>query len=187
LLSPLAMALQRLGGEVMPSEHALDPAVIDGIVVAVPQHPRQFASGQGMGHGQPHDMLLDVLGQEDCRRRLSPCMRQGAPIDQPQEVIASKAPQIPPQPPIVDPGLLTLPPRGPLTFQNRANGLITGQGFRILNGVTDEEGELRRMGRVAGHRFLLHQQRSIQGLSEESMYTLCADLSEECSLQILQI
>ena len=36
----------------------------------------------------------------------------------------------------------------------------------------DEEGELRRTGRVAGHRFLLHQQRSIQGPWEESMYTL---------------
>src|SRR5919108_4055092 len=27
----------------------------------------------------------------------------------------------------------------------------------------DEEGQLQRRGRVAGHRFLLHQQRSIQG------------------------
>jgi hypothetical protein len=33
----------------------------------------------------------------------------------------------------------------------------------------------------------LHQQRSIQGLSEESLDPLCADPSEGCSRQILQI
>ena len=46
----------------MLGEHALNPAVIDGIVVAVPHHPRQLASGKGMGHGQPHDVLLNVPG-----------------------------------------------------------------------------------------------------------------------------
>ena len=75
---------------------------------------------------------------------------------------------ISPQPPIIDPGLVALLPQGPLAFEHRANGLITGSGVRLPNGVMDEEGELRRMGRVAGLS-PLYQQRSIQGLSEESL------------------
>lgn len=170
-MGPVAMALQRLGGEVMLGEHALDPAVIDGIVVAVSNDPRQFARGEGMGQSQTHDELLDVPGQEHVRTRLTPRVRQGAPINQAQDAITPKAPQIPPQPPIVYAGLLTLLPQGPLAFENRADGLITGYGVRIPNGIPDKEGQLQRVGQGAGHRFLLHQQRFIQGLSEESMYT----------------
>lgn len=80
----------------MLGEHALNPAVIDGITVAIPHNPRQFASGTGMGHSQPDDVLLDVAGQEDVRPRLPPCMRQGAPVNQAQETTASTASQIPP-------------------------------------------------------------------------------------------
>src|SRR5918912_1356591 len=105
-----------------------------------------------------------------------PCMRQGAPVHQAQETTAPKALQIPPEPPIVHPGLLTLPPQGPLAFGHRANGLIADEGFRVPNGVMNEETELRGIDRVAGHRFLLHQQQSIQGRSEEPMYTLCLTL-----------
>ena len=124
LLGPVAMALQRLGGEVMPGEHALDPAVIDGIMVAVSDNPRLFASGEGMGQGRKHDELPDAPGQEHVRTGLPPRMRQGAPTDQAQEPIAPKAPQIPPQPPLVDPSLLTLLSQGPLALENRANSLI---------------------------------------------------------------
>jgi hypothetical protein len=95
-------------------------------MVAVPHNPRQFASGKGMSHGQPHDMLLDVPREEHRCPRLPSCMRQGAPIDQAQEAAAPKAPQIPPQPPIVHPGLLALLPQGLLAFEHGANGLITG-------------------------------------------------------------
>jgi hypothetical protein len=45
---------------------------------------------------------------------------------------------------------------------------------------------LRSTGCVAGHSFLLHQQQSIQGLSQESMHTLCADALESRSRQILE-
>jgi hypothetical protein len=66
----------------MLGEHALNSAVIDGIVVAVPHNPRQLASGNEMGHAQPHDMLLEVPRQKYCCSRLPPCMRQGTLIDQ---------------------------------------------------------------------------------------------------------
>jgi hypothetical protein len=119
------VALQRLGGEVMLDEHALDPTMVDGIVVAVSNDPRQFASAEGMGQGQAHDELLDVPGQEHVRPRLAPRMRQGAPIDQAQEAITPKAPQIPPHPPLVHAGLVTLLAEGPLACEHRAHGLIT--------------------------------------------------------------
>ena len=35
----------------MLGEYALNPAVIDGRVVALPHDPRQFASRKGMGQG----------------------------------------------------------------------------------------------------------------------------------------
>ena len=106
-------------------------------------------------------------------------MRQGAPIDQAQEAITPKAPQIPPQAPIGDTGLVTLLAEGPLACEHRANGLITSESVRVPDGVVDEEGQLQRRDRVAGHRFLLHQQRPIQGLSEESLYTRCAKPLED--------
>jgi hypothetical protein len=90
------MALQGFREEVMLGVHALNPAGIDGRVGAVPNHPRQCASGTGMGHGQPNDMRLEVPGQEDLRSRFPPRMGQGAPIDQIQQAIAPKALQNPP-------------------------------------------------------------------------------------------
>jgi hypothetical protein len=145
------MEPQDLRREVMLGEYALNPAVIDGSVVAIPHDPRQFASRKGMGHGQPHDLLLDVPGEEDIRPRLPPCMGQRALIDQAQEATAPKALQIPPQPPIVDPGGAALLRQGALTLQDRANSLIAGDGVTIANGITDEEGELQHTGRVTGH------------------------------------
>jgi hypothetical protein len=44
---------------------------------------------------------------------------QAAPVDQAQKAMAPKAPEIPPQSPVVDPGLLTLLAEGPLTRQQR--------------------------------------------------------------------
>jgi hypothetical protein len=110
LRGPVVMALQDLRGEVMLSEHPLNPAVIDGIPIAVPDNPRQLASGEGMGDGQTDDVLLKMPGQEVLHGGLTPRMGQGAPINQAQEPIAPKTPQIPPQPPIIHPGPLTLLP-----------------------------------------------------------------------------
>jgi hypothetical protein len=44
------------------------PTVINGIVVAVSDDPRQFPSGEGVGDGQPHDVLPNVSGQEGLHR-----------------------------------------------------------------------------------------------------------------------
>ena len=57
-------------------EHPLNPAVIDGIAIAVPDHPRQLASGKGMGDGQTDDVLLKMPRQEVFYGRLPP--RDGA-------------------------------------------------------------------------------------------------------------
>jgi hypothetical protein len=145
------MTPQGLGGEVMVREHALNPAVIDGITVAVPHNPSQLARGKGMSHGQPYDLLLDVPGQEDFRRRLPSGMGQRALIDQAQETTAPKTLQIPPQPPIVDPGDVALLWQGALTLQHGANGFVAGYSVKIASGVMDEERELQHTGRVAGH------------------------------------
>jgi hypothetical protein len=118
------MVLQRLGGEVMLFEHPLNAAVIDDIVVAVPDYPRQLTSGEGMRKGQTHDVLLKMPGQEVLYGALAPRMGQGAPINEAQEPIASKALSIPPQPPILHPSPLALLPQRAFTLQHRADGLI---------------------------------------------------------------
>jgi hypothetical protein len=92
LLGPVVMEPQGVGGEVMLGEHSLDPTVIDGVVVAVSDDPRQFPSGEGVGDGQTRDVLPNVSRQEDLHRGLPPGVTQGAPIDQAQEAIAPKAP-----------------------------------------------------------------------------------------------
>src|SRR5688500_9664223 len=111
-----------------------------------------------MREGQPHDVRLQVSGQEGLHHRPPPEVAYSAPINQAQEAMALKAPEIPPQSPIIDSGLLALLAEGPLTRQHRPDGLTAGEGFRRRRRVTDEGRELRCTGRVAWHRFLLPQQ-----------------------------
>jgi hypothetical protein len=61
-LRTVVMQPQGLRGEVMLREHALDPPVIHGIVVAVADDPCQFPRGEGVGEGQPDDVLLKMSG-----------------------------------------------------------------------------------------------------------------------------
>jgi hypothetical protein len=154
------MELQGFRGEVMLGEHALNPTVINSIVVAVSDDPRQFPRGEGMGEGQPHDVLPKVSGQKGFHRGSPSGVRERAPINQAQEAMAPKASEIAPQSPIVDPGPSALLAEGPLTGQHRAKGFIAGEGFRRRRGVTDKERELKCRRRVAGHRFLLSQHAS---------------------------
>jgi hypothetical protein len=63
LLRHVVMALQRGRREPMPGEHPLDAAIINRLVITFPDNPRQFARGEWMGQGQPHDVLLDILGK----------------------------------------------------------------------------------------------------------------------------
>ena len=147
------MEPQGLREELMRREHALDPTVINGIGVAVADDPRQFPRGEGVHEGQPHDVLPQVSGYEGLHRRPPPGVAQGAPIDQAQEAMALKAPEITPQSPIVDPGLLALLAERPLTRQHRTEGLIAGEGCRRRHGVTDEQGQLRGMGCKARQNF----------------------------------
>ncbi len=82
LLRAVVMEPQGLRGELMLREHALDPPVIHGIVVAVADDPRQFPRGEGVGEGQPDDVLLKMSGQEGFHRGPPPGVTQGAPIEQ---------------------------------------------------------------------------------------------------------
>jgi hypothetical protein len=47
LLRLVSTALQHVGGELMPLKHPTDAPVIDGIAIAVPDNPRQFALSEG--------------------------------------------------------------------------------------------------------------------------------------------
>jgi hypothetical protein len=120
------MALQGLRGEVMLHEHPLNAAIIDRVAITIPDNPGQLARRQGLRDRQPHEVLLDVSGQEGLCGGLPPRMGQGAPIDQTQEARTPKAPQITPQPPGVHAGLLALLDQGPLACQHGTHGLIAG-------------------------------------------------------------
>ena len=58
----VVMQPQGLREEVMLREHARDPPVIHGIVGAIADDPRQFPRGEGVGEGQPDDVLLKMSG-----------------------------------------------------------------------------------------------------------------------------
>jgi hypothetical protein len=134
--------------------------MINGITIALPDNPRQLARGEGMGHGQTDEVLLNGLREEIEHRRLTPPIGPGALIDQTQEASPLKALKVPPQPPIIDASQLALLWQGPLALQHRSEGFIAGQGFGRRRRVMHEERELRRMGRIAGHRLLLSQRAS---------------------------
>jgi hypothetical protein len=142
VLGPEAMALQGLRGEVMRREHPLNAAVIDRVAITRPDHPCQRARRKGRRDRQPHDLWLDGAGQEGLCGGLAPRMGQGAPIDQAQEARPPKAPQVPPQPPVVQPGPWALLDEGPLTRQPGTNGLIAGSDVLGHRRFTDEQGEL---------------------------------------------
>ena len=108
----------------MPIEHPTDAAVIDGIVIAVPDNPRQFAISEGMGDRQLHEVLLDVTRQELFDGGLAPRVGQLTAIDQPQEAITCKAAQVTPQPPIVEACLAAVLRKCTLLLQDRTNLLI---------------------------------------------------------------
>jgi hypothetical protein len=160
------MARQDLRGEVMLLEHPLNPAVIDGVAIAVLDNLRQLARGEGMRDGQPHDVRLHGPREEVLHGGLAPPIGPGALIDQAQEASPLKAPQVPPPPPIIDAGPLALLPQGPLTLQHRSEGFIAGQGFGRRRRVMHEERKLRRRGRIAGHRLRLsqHVSRPLRGI-----------------------
>jgi hypothetical protein len=154
------MALQDLWGEGMLLEPPLNPPVIDGVAIALPDDPRSLARGEGMGHGQTDDVLVNGSREEIEHRRLTPPIGPGAVIDQTQEASPLKALEVPPQPPIIDAGQLALLWEGPLALQHRSEGFIAGQGFGRRRRVMNEERELRRTDRIAGHRLLLSQRAS---------------------------
>jgi hypothetical protein len=79
------MVLQRDRREPRLGEQPLDATIVDRLVIALPDHPGQCASGEGMGHGQPHDVLLDRLEKTSIEGRPAAGMRECAPIDQAED------------------------------------------------------------------------------------------------------
>ncbi len=108
-----------------------------------------------MSHGQRHDLLLDVPGQEDFRSRFPSCMGQRALINQAQETTAPKALQIPPQPLIRQSSEVALLEEGTLTLSDGAECLIAGSRVQRGGRVTRKQMELRREEGCLGHRMLL--------------------------------
>ena len=51
-------------------------------MVALADDPGQLARGERMGHGQPHNVWLDMLGETCLDGRPAAGMREGTPIEQ---------------------------------------------------------------------------------------------------------
>lgn len=49
--------------ELMPGEYVLDASAINQLVITCSDNPGQLARGERVGHGQPHNVLLDMLGE----------------------------------------------------------------------------------------------------------------------------
>ena len=110
---------------------------------------------------EPNLAVLPHVSEQEGFHRGSPWgVRERAPIDQAQEAMTPKAPEITPQSLIVDPGPLALLAEGALPRQHRVKGFIAGEGFGRRRGGTDKERELKYARRVAGHRFFLSQHAS---------------------------
>ena len=75
----------------MPGEYLLDASVINGLVITPPDHSGQLTRGERMGHGQPHDVWLDMLGQTCLDGRPAAGMREGAPVEQAHHTDPPKA------------------------------------------------------------------------------------------------
>jgi hypothetical protein len=154
----------------MPGEHPLDAAIIDWLVITLPDHPRQLARGERMSHGQPHDVLLDRLGKTYISRRPTTGMRKGAPIDQAEDPSPPKAPEIAPQPPIAQPREAAVRGEGPLLPSHGLNYLVARERIAIGLRITEEEVKLEHTSRRLRHRFLLPHQQSAKHVREGSYY-----------------
>jgi hypothetical protein len=110
----LVMALQGGRRELMLGEYVLDASVINRLVVALSDNPGQLARGKRMSHGQPHDVLLDMLRETRIDGRPAAGMWEGAPIEQAHHPGPLKAPEIAPQLPIAQPRTPAVLSQGPL-------------------------------------------------------------------------
>jgi hypothetical protein len=164
------MALQRGRREPMLGEHPLDAAIIDRLVITLPDNPRQLARGERIGHGQPYNVLLDILGEPHIDGRPAAAMRKGAPIDQAEDPSPPKAPEIAPQPPIAQPREAAVLGEGPLLPSHGPNGFVARECIAIGLRITEEEVKLEHTSRLLRHRFLLPHQQSAKHVREGSYY-----------------
>ena len=155
LLRALSTALPRVGGELVPLEHPTDAPVIDGLVIAGPDHLRQFTISAGMGDRQLHNVLLDVTWQERFDGSLPPGVGELTAIDQSQEAMTWKAAPVTPQPPIVEACLAAVLRQCTLPRQDRTNRLIAREGVLIGWRVTRAEVPLESAELSRWHVFLL--------------------------------
>ncbi len=163
----LVMALQGGRRELMPGEDVLDASVINRLVVTRSDNPGQLARGERMGHGQPHNVLLDMLGETRLDGRPAAGMREGAPIEQAHHTGPPKAPQIAPQLPVAQPRDSAVLGQGPLLPSHRAKRFITRERVTIRSRVTAEEVEWEHTSRRLRHRFLLSHERSTKDVRED--------------------
>jgi hypothetical protein len=154
----------------MPIEHPTDATVIDGIAIAVPDNPREFAIGEGMGDRQLHDVLLDVTRQELFNGGPTPGVGQITAIDQSQEPIAFKAAQVTSQPPIIEACLAAVLRKRTLLLQDRTNLFIAREGLLIGWRVSREEVQLEGADLILWHAFLLPSQQRFSSSNRGGIY-----------------
>lgn len=155
LLRLVSMALQHVGGELMPLEPPADAPVIDGLAIALPDNPRQFAIREGMGDRQRHEVLLDVTRQERFNGGLAPGVGQLPAIEQSEEPSAGKAAEVTPQPPRVEARLAAVLRQRTLLLHDRTERFIAREGLLIGWRVSREEGPLESAELSLWHAFLL--------------------------------
>jgi hypothetical protein len=170
LLRCLAMVLQRGRREPIPGEDPLTASIIDRLVITLLDNPGQFAHGERVGHGQPHDVLLDRVGETCVDGGSAARMWECAPIDQAKEPSALKAPEIAPQSPIAQPRDAAVLGEGRLLPSYGPNRLVARERVAIGLRITEEEVELEHRGRLMRHRFLLPHQVSAEYGGKGSYY-----------------
>jgi hypothetical protein len=108
-----------------------------------------------MGHRQPHDLLLDMLGKARVDGRLAARMGQLAPVEQAQDTSPAKAPHIALQSPIAQSRRMAVLSKGPLMPQHRPNRFIARERIPIGRGIAEEEVQLEHTGGMMGYGILL--------------------------------
>ena len=127
-------------------------------MVALADDPGQLARGERMGHGQPHNVLLDMLGETCLDGRPAAGMREGTPIEQAHYTGPPKALEIAPQLPVAQPRDPAVLGQGPFLSSHGSNRFIARQRVTIRSRVTAEEVELEYTSRCLRPRFLLPHQ-----------------------------
>jgi hypothetical protein len=148
-------ALQRGRTELMPSEHTLDAPAINRPMIALPDDPRQFASGERMSHCQSHDLPLDILGKACVDGRFAAGMGESTPVQQAQYASPLKASHITPQSRTGQSRDVVVLGNGSFPFRDLPNRSVAHERVPMCLHITEEEVRLEHTSRILGDSLLL--------------------------------